>query len=336
MIAPVVLGENRPTPRPYRGGAAIERFRRLADSGQEWLPEDFVASTVTTFGSAEQGLTVIDGITLRDRIAADPAEYLGEAHLAAFGADTKLLSKLLHTGDRIFVHAHPDGAYAQRELHLANGKTEAWIILDVDGGQGSAWVGFRDDVDEATLATWFQTQDAATMLGAMNEITLRPGDVLFVPAGIPHSIGAGMLILELQEPADLSIILEYAPYERLTKADSLLGLDEATALRAVTRAAVSAAQIDGWLGRVSPGSFLPAAAAAFFRAEGVVVTAGHDVELAAQFAVLVVTEGAGELAWDGGVLAVRAGDTVLIPFGAGTVRVSGDLTAVRGMPPAAG
>ena len=93
----------------------------------------------------------------------------------------------------------------------------------------------RDDVTEATLAEWFDTQDAAAMRAAMNEVTLRPGDVLFVPAGIPHSIGEGMLILELQEPADLSIILEYAPYERLTKQDSLLGLDEATALRAVDR-----------------------------------------------------------------------------------------------------
>lgn len=333
MIAPVVLGENRPTPRPYRGGSAIERFRGIPAAGDEWLPEDFVASTVTTFGSDMQGLTVIDGVTLRDRIAADPVGYLGEAHVARFGADLKLLSKLLHTGDRIFVHAHPDGGFAQRELHVANGKTEAWIVLDAEGGFGRAWVGFRDGVDEATLAAWFDRQDAAAMIAALNEVTLRPGDVLFVPAGVPHSIGEGMLILELQEPADLSIILEYAPYERLTKEDSLLGLDGATALRAVTRTAVGADDLEAWLGHVGPGSFLPPGADAFFRAEGVTVSGGAAVELAPQFAVFVVTEGAGELAWDGSTLPVRAGQTVLLPFGAGTVRVTGELSAIRGMPP---
>lgn len=330
MTAPVVLGENRPTPRAYRGGSAIERFRGIPAAGDEWLPEDFVASTVTTFGSDTQGLTVIDGVTLRDRIATDPIGYLGEAHVARFGAEPKLLCKLLHTGDRIFVHAHPDGAFAQRELRAANGKTEAWIVLDADGGEGRAWVGFRDGVDEATLAGWFERQDAAAMLSALNEVTLRPGDVLFVPAGVPHSIGEGMLILELQEPADLSIILEYAPYERLTKQDSLLGLDDATAMRAVTRDAVTP---DGWVGHVAPGSFLPSGADAFFRAEGVTVSGGDEVELAPQFAVFVVTEGAGELAWNGGALPVRAGETVLIPFGAGTVKVTGDLSAIRGMPP---
>jgi mannose-6-phosphate isomerase len=336
MIAPVVLGANRPTPRPYRGGAAIERFRGLPASGDEWLPEDFVASTVTTFGSDSQGLTVIDGVALRDRIAADPIGYLGEAHVEAFGADPKLLCKLLHTGDRIFVHAHPDSAFAQQELHVAHGKTEAWIILDVEeGAEGAAWVGFREDVDEAVLALWFKNQDAAAMLGAMNKVLLQRGDVLFVPAGVPHSIGEGMLILELQEPADLSIILEYAPYERLTKADSLLGLDEATALRAVMRSGVSEADIAGWLGHATRGSFLPPAASPFFRAERVAVTPGGRVELSPQFSVLVVAEGSGELEWDSGVMAVGAGDTVLVPFGAGALRVSGDLSAIRGMPPKA-
>ncbi|UUT36421.1 class I mannose-6-phosphate isomerase [Microbacterium elymi] len=231
------------------------------------------------------------------------------------------------------MHAHPDGAYARRELHVANGKTEAWIVLDAEGGEGRAWVGFREDVDEATLAEWFDTQDAAAMLAAMNEVTLRPGDVLFVPAGIPHSIGEGMLILELQEPADLSIILEYEPYERLTKQDSLLGLDEATALRAVDRSALSEDAIAGCLGHVDDGSFLPTGAETFFRAEGLSVRPGSAVELAPQFSVIVVTDGTGQLAWDGGTLPVTAGETVLVPFGAGRVRMTGELSALRGMPP---
>ena len=47
------------------------------------------------------------------------------------------------------------------------------------------------------------------MLDAMNELPGQAGDALFVPAGTLHSIGAGILLVELQEPTDLSVLLEW-------------------------------------------------------------------------------------------------------------------------------
>ncbi len=338
-LSPTLLVPNRPTPRPYRGGAGIERFRNLPDSGDRWAPEDFIASTVTTFGSEQEGLTVIGGVALRELIAADPLGYLGAEHVGAFGADPRLLCKLLHTGERLFVHVHPDGDYAHRELRAPSGKTEAWIILDVDEGMdGCAWLGFRDDVDESVLGAWYASQDSAAMLAAMNRVPLQAGDILHVPAGTAHSIGAGVLMLELQEPIDLSVILEYAPFERLDRRSSLLGLDVGTALRAVSRRALRAEDLADLIGHTPPGnaeSFLPPASRPFFRVERVVVSAGADVELAAQFAVVVVTAGAGRITWADKVLAVSAGDTVLVPYGAGPTRVCGHVTLLRCMPPAA-
>ncbi len=335
--APIRLPPNRPTPRPYRGGAAIERFRRLPASGDEWAPEDFLASTVATFGSTDDGLTVVGGIALRDHIAADPLGYLGPAHTAAFGPDPRLLCKLLHTGERLFVHVHPDGGFARRELHAATGKTEAWIVLDVDEtAEGAAWLGFRDDIDESTLEYWYDAQDGDAMLAAMNRLPLRRGDVLFVPAGAAHSIGAGVLILELQEPADLSVILEYAAFERLERHHSLLGLDKRTALQAVSRTAFGEEAIRACLGHL-PGDgaaqLLPPQARPFFRAEWMSVPRGAQVRAAPQFSVIVVTEGSGDLGWDSGEMPVAAGDTILTPFASGETRLTGDLSLIRCMPP---
>lgn len=336
-LSPVTLSPNRPAPRPYRGGAGIERFRRLPKNGNEWAPEDFLASTVTTFGSTNEGLTVIEGVALRERIASDPLGYLGAAHVAAFGTDPRLLCKLLHTAERLFVHVHPDSDFARRELHLPNGKTEAWIVLDVDeGAEGTAWLGFREDVEESALADWYDSQDSRAMLAAMNRVSLRAGDVLYVPAGTPHSIGAGLLILELQEPADLSVILEYAPFERLEREDSVLELDVTTALRAVNRAALRAEDLAAYLGRIpsdGTGDILPPQARPFFQAEWIAVSPMADLRLASQFSVIVVTSGLGELEWDGGILSICAGGTVLVPFGVGNTRLSGDLSLVRCMPP---
>jgi mannose-6-phosphate isomerase len=330
---------NRPAPRPYRGGEAIERFRRLPVTGEEWAPEDFLASTVATFGSSEEGLTAIDGVFLRDLIADDPIGFLGAEHLARFGSDPRLLSKLLNTGERLFVHAHPDGEFAARELGASNGKTEAWIILDVDGAAGSsAWLGFAEDVPVERLAGWFESQDSVAMLAAMNEVELHPGDTLFVPAGVPHAIGAGVLLLELQEPADLSVILEYAPFPRLTREDGLLGLDAATALRSVDRSSFTSERLAAAIGAIPEdgrGALFPGAARAFFRAEAAAPAPGERVGMPAQFAVLVATEGAGTLDWNGGSLALAAGDVVLVPHGVGETLLSGEVRAIRCLPPAA-
>ncbi|WP_308467904.1 hypothetical protein [Rathayibacter soli] len=236
------------------------------------------------------------------------------------------------------MHVHPDGDFARRELHLPNGKTEAWIVLDVDeGAEGAAWLGFRENVEESTLADWYDSQDSRAMLAAMNRASLRAGDVLFVPAGTPHSIAADSLILELQEPADLSVILEYAPFERLEREDSVLDLEVTTASRAVNRAALRAEDLAAYVGRIpsdGTGDLLPPQARPFLQAEWIVVRPMADLRLASQFSVIVVTSGLGELEWDRGVLPICAGDTVLVPFEVGNTRLSGDLSLVRCKPPA--
>ena len=70
------------------------------------------------------------------------------------------------------------------------------------------------------------------MLAAMARLPVSPGDALFVPAGTPHAIGAGILLLELQEPTDLSIMLEAAPFG-FGEQDATLGLGWETALPAL-------------------------------------------------------------------------------------------------------
>ncbi|MFP3589921.1 hypothetical protein SCB29_40900, partial [Paraburkholderia sp. SIMBA_055] len=75
--------------------------------------------------------------------------WLGAEHVAAFGDDTALLVKILHTGERLFNHAHPDAGFAEAHLGVGRGKTEAWIITDTgDGGTADVWLGWNRDVTE--------------------------------------------------------------------------------------------------------------------------------------------------------------------------------------------
>jgi mannose-6-phosphate isomerase len=303
----------------YRGGGAIASFRGIP-STDDHAPEDWVGSTATMFGADRAGLSVLpDGRLLRDAIAADPVAYLGPAHTTQHGTDCALLVKLLDAGERLPVHFHPDHAFARSHLDLAHGKTEAWLILEARSG-ASVWVGFKHDIALATVREWMQAQASDEMLAAMHELPVKPGDVIFVPAGTPHAIGDGILIIELQEPTDLSINLEWTGFE-LTEGDSSLGLDWDTALQALDRSGWSEERL-----AATHGTELPAAADPYFRAERI---KGGD-RLDAGFSVVLATAGEGTL----GDVSLQRGSAVLVPYAAGELQLQGDIEAIRCRPPA--
>ena len=149
---------------------------------------------------------------------------------------------------------------------------------------------------------------------------------MLVPAGTLHAIGAGILLLELQEPTDLSVLVEWKPFGVDTGAEHLeLGWD--TALEAVDLEPADIAALTA----AGDGGLLPAAADPYFRAERV---RGGD-ELGPSFAVLLVLGGEGALRSSAGdELELRRGTTALVPFGAGATTLTGDVEAIRCLPPA--
>jgi len=134
-VKPTRLAANR-FPRFYRGGSAIDELRGMTpETGGAFLPEDWVGSATTAFGSAVHGLTRLeDGLTLREAIEADPEGFLGRRHAEAYGGSPALLVKLLHAGERLPVHCHPGRGFARRHLGCPWGKTEAWIIAGTWNG----------------------------------------------------------------------------------------------------------------------------------------------------------------------------------------------------------
>jgi mannose-6-phosphate isomerase len=341
--APLVLGPNQPR-QFYRGGERIARFRGLPP-GSAYRPEDWVGSTTQLFGSDGAGLSVLsDGTTLRAAIAADPAGYLGPEHVAAHGADLALLVKLLDTGERLLVHFHPPSSFARARLHSGHGKTEAWIVTEItqdraDQSSGCVYVGFREDTSPAAVRGWVAAQNAAALLGALNKIPVRPGDTCLVPAGVPHAIGAGVTLVEVQEPTDLSILLEWAGYDIDGPARGHLGLGFDFALQALDYSGWDDRRVSGLLssgrpsGRAGTARLLPDEADEFFRVERVETGAGA-ASFAPQVAVLVVLAGRGRLDWADGELLAARGTTLLVPYGAGPTRLDGDLSVLRCLPPA--
>jgi len=315
----IALPSNRPPARFYRGGTRITGFRGEPDAGTN-EPEDWVASATTLAGEQSLGLTTLpDGRVLAEAIREDPEYWLGPDHAAVFGDDPLLLVKLLDAGQRLPVHAHPDDEFAAREIGRAHGKTEAWFILE----GGSVHVGLKRQVSPDELARLVAEQDTRALLGLLHERRVEPGDTVLVPAGMLHAVGDGILLLELQQPEDLSILLEWSGFDIDGATYGHLGLGFDRALGAVELRARTEAEIDALTThRASGASVLVKAADTFFRLERHVVGA-EPTPLDAGFAIIVVAEGEVRLAVDGEELVARRGSTVLIPHAAGGIGASG-------------
>src|SRR5581483_5467018 len=97
--------------------------------------------------------------------------------------------------------------------------------------------GSRKDIAPHEPTNWLHTQHRDAMLASLNEPTLTPGDTVLIPSGLPHAIGAGVFVVELQQPTDFSITLEWQGF-----------LDDAAAghLGIGFEAALGATDRSGW------------------------------------------------------------------------------------------
>lgn len=324
----------------YLGGARIAALR--GGPGGPYRPEEWIASTTTMAGQDEFGLSRLSsGVLLRDAIAVDPVGWLGPRHVRTYGTSTEILVKLLDGGQRLPVHVHPDRAFAAQHLGLPHGKTEAWIVLDADE-DARVRIGFAETMQLARVRALVEAQDSQALVAALRSRPVRPGDRVLVPAGLPHCFDAGLLILELQEPTDLSVLLEWTGFAVDGNQYGHLGLGFETALRALRLDALDEAELDrlvlraGQVADAGLTSLLPDAAGGYFRAHRVRATnpstasggtaanggtaasggsasAGGSASVEAGFAVVLVTAGAGHLVSGAGHPVGGAGGSCAAP-----------------------
>lgn len=336
----------------YLGGERITALRggpTSADgSGPARRPEEWLGSTIARWGDGDTGLTDLGPIGLLcDLVGDDPRGWLGADHVARWGSSPALLVKLLDAGQRLPVHVHPTRAFAAQHLDCPFGKSEAWVVVDTPARGGTVFLGPTRPVTSDEWADLVAAQDAATMLGLLHPVTVHAGDGVFVPAGTPHAIDAGVFVAELQEPTDFSVVLEWIGFDLDGSNDGHLGLGFDVALGAVRRDAVDCATIetlirraahqtdtqapDGATGGRRARSVLPDVADPYFRAWSV---AGGPVTLPAAFSVVVVLGGSGAMRTGHDVERLARGDAFVVPHGAGDLAFDGAVHVVVAQPPA--
>jgi mannose-6-phosphate isomerase len=288
-------------------------------------PEEWIGSVTTRFGEAEQGLSKLsDGTLLKDAIKNNSDQWLGADHVKNFGLSTEILIKLLDPDQRLPVHYHPNKSFAKQHLGLDHGKTEAWIILEAPAGSGVG-LGFKEAQNKADLLKLVRSQDSAALLASLRRAEVSVGDAILVPAGVAHAIDAGIFLLELQEPTDLSALLEWEGFAVDGIKDGHLGLGFETVTDALKLDPLTDGEFESLIARnaLTGGalrSILPLKADGYFRAH----LAPQSGEFEAGFAIALALNGSGSVTFaNAPAMEITQGDALVIPHAAGGYSISG-------------
>lgn len=228
-----------PVWRSYWGGSVLRGFRGRAQTVDDHFPEDWLASTVRAINGVhaqheQEGLSLAGAPgterRLPELLAEDPGFWFGAENESCHKPRIGVLWKLLDSSIRLQVQAHPNKDFARRHLHSRAGKTECWHILSTRG-EAVVYLGFERPPSRAAWGRMIQEQRVEAMLECFEPIPVKAGQTYVVPAGVPHAIGAGVFMMELQEPTDWVVRCEALNAGlRLPTEACFMGLDLDTCL----------------------------------------------------------------------------------------------------------
>lgn len=214
----VLLPPNRVW-RTYTGGRLLDTLAGSDSPADGHFPEDWIASTTQAVNAGRESIreglsSILVGGEVHDfatLLASDPDYFLGAAHAARFGASPQVLVKFLDPAIRLHFQAHPTADFARRFLNSPSGKTEAYHVLATRPEVAAPYIylGFQRPPSRAELRRMIERQDLAAIEACFDRIPVQPGDTYLVPGGVPHALGEGVFLVEVQEPSDLVVRFEF-------------------------------------------------------------------------------------------------------------------------------
>lgn len=183
-------------PRPWGGRRIFSYFDRppAGDGpiGESWELADLESDqSVVAVGPAK-------GRTLPTLMKEWGRALLGG--VAPVQGRFPLLIKYLDARETLSIQVHPSRAVADRLGGPVRVKDEAWYILDAAPGS-VIYHGLEPGVDAAGFR---RAMTAGRVEGVLRTVPVRPGECYLLPSGLPHALGAGVLVAEVQSPSDVT------------------------------------------------------------------------------------------------------------------------------------
>ncbi|MCL2095853.1 MAG: class I mannose-6-phosphate isomerase [Oscillospiraceae bacterium] len=219
-----------------------------------------------------------------------------------------LLIKFIDAEHDLSVQVHPDDIYAAEHEDGELGKTEMWYIIDAAPGAKIVY-GLNADYTREDLQKLI---DRGRFEECLNYIEVKRGEVYFIPAGLVHAIGAGILIAEVQQNSDTTY--RFYDYNRLDSNGEPRELHTKQALDVCvkTKTEINISE-----------------SCEYFSAGKIICENGAKAfDAGDSFASVICVEGRGEIIHQKNIYKINKGESYFIPAGSGKFEIRGSFEII--------
>ncbi|MBQ8165640.1 MAG: class I mannose-6-phosphate isomerase [Lachnospiraceae bacterium] len=257
-----------------------------------------------------------------DVVLKEHPEYMG-TKMSNHG-ELPILIKFIDAKKDLSVQVHPNDEYA-RIHENQNGKTEMWYVLDAEPGAYLVY-GFEHPVTENILR---EAVSEGTLDKHLHKQYVKKGDVVFVPAGMVHGIGAGILVAEIQENSNVTY--RVYDYNRTDKDGNKRELHFDKAVRVMNMDEVSKNKVEPHMVRYFKGcSRELLCRCEFFETERIAVQSECTFDIDEEsFQVILCLDGSGSMNVANDVVGFMKGDCLFLPADSGNCNIMGDTELLK-------
>ena len=257
-----------------------------------------------------------DGITLSEYIEKNGFGVVTNKAMDRF----PLLIKFIDAEDNLSIQVHPDDEYAMKKANSL-GKTEMWYIIDAKPGAKLVY-GLKPGCDIKSLE---KAISDGTVEEQLNFVDVKKGDVFFIPSGLVHAIGAGILLAEIQQNSNITY--RVYDYNRLGKDGKPRDLHVEDALNVIVNRDDD--EIEKIQFSTNAKNINSLASCEFFKVDKYNIDGDFAFSTNAEsFNSLLCLSGKGNINYKGEKFSISKGDSYFIPANIGDYTVEGNLEII--------
>lgn len=233
--------------------------------------------------------------------------------------DIPILIKIITARDALSVQVHPEDALAKK-LECRRGKTEMWYVLDCAPG-AYLYYGLKHRI---SVNEFRKRSQNGSILDVCQKVSVKKGDVFYIPAGVIHAIGSGITVAEIQQSSDITYRIYDYNREDVNHQKRELHIEKA--LKAANFMPPLAGHHPmGARIRKNGYSKTLLVQCPYFVVQLYEIDEYMESKTEESFQSLLVLEGEGSLKSAYGLLTLRKGDSLFFPVGMGAYQLTGRL-----------
>lgn len=302
------------------GGRKLERYYNdgtfpEGEIGEAWIVADH------PHGESLISNGKLQGKTINSLIKHLGCEWFGTKFNVEQNERFPLLIKLLDCNDDLSIQVHPNDEYE----HLPKGergKTEMWVVLEAKPNAKIVF-GLKKGITREQLALAIEEK---RIMDCLVEISVKAGDVFYIPSGTVHALGAGLLVAEVQQNSDTTY--RVFDYDRPGLDGNVRELHLEDALNVIQYGESKAGAPN--IQDVGPNQWIEICKSPFFVVErGICDGTWDTASIDESFSILLVSQGSGVIEWGANTMDVKVGQAILIPAKLGRYYVKGCTNLIR-------